>query len=154
MKTAWVVCTYTHPGGSITKSLTLPVGITSNTVAVWACPVTASALACRIPTASTPAVTARQRAAGGYGASLKDDYRYFYGATFGMAGRGEAIAREDNFCEIDPNVVDKLRNSCAPFPLQVERARDQAGQTHEGNVCRDHPQHGRRGYLGEYLGRA
>ncbi|NOT76536.1 MAG: GMC family oxidoreductase [Cyclobacteriaceae bacterium] len=45
---------------------------------------------------------------GGYGASLKDDYRYFYGASFGMAGRGEAIAREDNYCEIDPNVVDKF----------------------------------------------
>ena len=24
-----------------------------------------------------------------------------------MAGRGEAVAREDNYCEIDPNVVDK-----------------------------------------------
>jgi choline dehydrogenase-like flavoprotein len=48
-----------------------------------------------------------QKKAGGYGASLKDDYRYFYGATFGMAGRGEAIAREDNYCEIDPSVVDK-----------------------------------------------
>ncbi|RAV98634.1 GMC family oxidoreductase [Pseudochryseolinea flava] len=46
--------------------------------------------------------------AGGYGASLKDDYRYFYGATFGMAGRGEAIAREDNYCEIDPTTVDKF----------------------------------------------
>lgn len=45
--------------------------------------------------------------AGGYGASLKDDYRFFYGAYIGMAGRGEAIAREDNYCEIDPNVVDK-----------------------------------------------
>ncbi len=45
--------------------------------------------------------------AGGYGASLKDDYRWFYGASFGMAGRGEAIAREDNYCEIDPNTVDK-----------------------------------------------
>lgn len=45
--------------------------------------------------------------AGGYGASLKNDYRRFYGATIGMAGRGEAIAREDNYCEIDPNTVDK-----------------------------------------------
>jgi choline dehydrogenase-like flavoprotein len=45
--------------------------------------------------------------AGGYGASLKDDYRFFYGANIGMAGRGEAIAREDNYCEIDPTVVDK-----------------------------------------------
>jgi choline dehydrogenase-like flavoprotein len=49
----------------------------------------------------------KKKQAGGYGAALKDDYRYFYGATFGMAGRGEAIAREDNYCEIDPNVVDK-----------------------------------------------
>jgi choline dehydrogenase-like flavoprotein len=46
--------------------------------------------------------------AGGYGASLKDDYRYFYGANFGMAGRGEAIALETNFCEIDTNTVDKF----------------------------------------------
>lgn len=44
---------------------------------------------------------------GGYGVGLKDDYRYFYGASFGMSGRGEAIAREDNYCEIDPNTVDK-----------------------------------------------
>lgn len=48
-----------------------------------------------------------QKPAGGYGASLKDDYRYFYGATFGMAGRGESIAMEDNYCEIDTNTVDK-----------------------------------------------
>jgi choline dehydrogenase-like flavoprotein len=46
--------------------------------------------------------------AGGYGASLKDDHRYFYGSTFGMDGRGEAIPREDNYCEIDPDVVDKF----------------------------------------------
>ncbi len=49
-----------------------------------------------------------QKKAGGYGASLKDDYRYYYGASFGMSGRGEAIAREDNYCEIDPNMVDKF----------------------------------------------
>ncbi len=46
--------------------------------------------------------------AGGYGASLKDDHRYFYGSGVGMDGRGEAIPREDNYCEIDPNVVDKF----------------------------------------------
>jgi choline dehydrogenase-like flavoprotein len=45
--------------------------------------------------------------AGGYGASLKDDYRFFYGAGIHFSGRGEAIAREDNYCEIDPGVVDK-----------------------------------------------
>jgi choline dehydrogenase-like flavoprotein len=44
---------------------------------------------------------------GGYGASLKDDYRRFYGAYVGMAGRGEPVPLESNYCEIDPNVVDK-----------------------------------------------
>ncbi len=54
-----------------------------------------------------PARDGVQKQAGGYGASLKDDYRYFYGAGFYMDGRGEAIAREDNYCEIDPTTVDK-----------------------------------------------
>jgi choline dehydrogenase-like flavoprotein len=54
-----------------------------------------------------PGADGKTKPAGGYGASLKADYRYYYGASFGMAGRGEAIAREDNYCEIDPNVVDK-----------------------------------------------
>jgi choline dehydrogenase-like flavoprotein len=54
-----------------------------------------------------PGRDGKMKPAGGYGASLKDDNRYFYGATFGMAGRGEAIAREDNYCEIDPEMVDK-----------------------------------------------
>ncbi|HEY9001083.1 MAG TPA: GMC family oxidoreductase [Mucilaginibacter sp.] len=52
-------------------------------------------------------VHGKQKEAGGYGASLKEDYRYFFGAHVGMAGRGEGIAREDSYCEIDPNVVDK-----------------------------------------------
>ncbi len=58
------------------------------------------------------AVKGKQKEAGGYGKSLKEDYRYFYGAGVGMAGRGEAIAMETNYCEIDPNVVDKYRYSC------------------------------------------
>ena len=52
-------------------------------------------------------VNGTQKEAGGYGASLKQDYRYFYGAGVGMAGRGEAIPVATNYCEIDPNVVDK-----------------------------------------------
>lgn len=44
---------------------------------------------------------------GGYGAQLKQDARTLYGATVGFSGRGECIARFDNYCEIDPNVVDK-----------------------------------------------
>ncbi len=49
-----------------------------------------------------------KKAAGGYGATLKEDYRRFYGAYVGFAGRGEPVVREDNYCEIDPNVVDKF----------------------------------------------
>jgi choline dehydrogenase-like flavoprotein len=55
----------------------------------------------------TYAVNGKKKEGGGYGASLKEDYRYFYGAGVGMAGRGEAIATYDNYCEIDPSVVDK-----------------------------------------------
>ena len=44
---------------------------------------------------------------GGYGKKLKDDYREFYGATVGFAGRGEMVPNKDCYCEIDPNVVDK-----------------------------------------------
>lgn len=52
-------------------------------------------------------VNGKKKEGGGYGASLKEDVRYFYGTSVGMAGRGEAVAREDNYCEIDPNTVDK-----------------------------------------------
>ena len=44
---------------------------------------------------------------GGYGKQLKDDYRRFYGATVGFAGRGEMVPNADTYCEIDPRVVDR-----------------------------------------------
>jgi choline dehydrogenase-like flavoprotein len=44
---------------------------------------------------------------GGYGATLKDDYRRYYGATVGFAGRGEMVPNDDTYCELDPKVVDK-----------------------------------------------
>ncbi len=43
----------------------------------------------------------------GYGKSLKEDYRRFYGAGVGFAGRGEMIPNKDTYCELDPAVVDK-----------------------------------------------
>jgi choline dehydrogenase-like flavoprotein len=46
-------------------------------------------------------------AGGGYGKQLKDDYRRFYGATIGFAGRGEMVPNENSYCEIDPTVVDR-----------------------------------------------
>ncbi|MEB2786745.1 GMC family oxidoreductase [Algoriphagus persicinus] len=45
---------------------------------------------------------------GGYGAGLKKDIRQIYGSTVGMSGRGESVPRFDNYCEIDPTVVDKF----------------------------------------------
>ncbi|MBX3255910.1 MAG: GMC family oxidoreductase [Chitinophagaceae bacterium] len=54
-----------------------------------------------------PGKDGKPKKAGGFGADLKEDYRRFFGTQVGMAGRGTAIAREDNYCEIDPNVVDK-----------------------------------------------
>jgi choline dehydrogenase-like flavoprotein len=44
---------------------------------------------------------------GGYGASLKEDYRRYYGSTIGFSGRGEMIPNDDSYCEIDPSVVDQ-----------------------------------------------
>ncbi|GAB3546200.1 GMC oxidoreductase [Spirosoma fluminis] len=49
----------------------------------------------------------KMKPAGGYGAGLKDDVRRFYGAYVSMAGRGEPVPLETNYCEIDPNTVDK-----------------------------------------------
>ena len=45
---------------------------------------------------------------GGYGASLREDVKKYYGSVVGFGGRGESIAREDNYCEIDPTTVDEF----------------------------------------------
>ena len=44
---------------------------------------------------------------GGYGKSLKDDYRKYYGSTMHFAGRGEMIPNRDSYCEVDPKTVDR-----------------------------------------------
>ena len=74
------------------------------------------------------AVNGQQKEAGGYGKSLKEDFRYFYGARVGMAGRGEALAVETNKCEIDPTVVDKygipvLRFDVKPHEYDIKQAK-------------------------------
>ena len=43
----------------------------------------------------------------GYGAELKKKCREMYGTFIGFAGRGEMIANEHTYCEIDPNTVDE-----------------------------------------------
>ena len=50
----------------------------------------------------------KPRPNGGYGEGLKKDIRNIYGATVGIAGRGESVPQYDNYCEIDPTVVDKF----------------------------------------------
>jgi choline dehydrogenase-like flavoprotein len=65
---------------------------------------------------------------GGFGASLKQDYRMFFGSHVGMAGRGEAVARRENYCEIDPNVVDKygipvLRFNTSHSDYEIKQAK-------------------------------
>jgi choline dehydrogenase-like flavoprotein len=49
----------------------------------------------------------RYEPGGGYGTSLKKDYRRYYGATIGFSGRGEQIPNEDCYCALDPEVKDK-----------------------------------------------
>ena len=54
-----------------------------------------------------PGRDGKMKNAGGFGAGLKDDYRRFYGTLAGIGCHGTALAREDNYCEIDPGTVDK-----------------------------------------------
>lgn len=57
--------------------------------------------------ARLPGADGSTHRAGGYGLDLKNDYRRYYGARFGFAARGEMIARYENYCDIDPAVVDR-----------------------------------------------
>src|SRR6476620_2507987 len=80
---------------------------------------------------------------GGYGKSLKDDYRRFYGATVNFAGRGEMIPNEHTYCEIDPNVVDTYGIPVLRFHARFSE--------HEINQAR-HMQHTFRGIIHEMGG--
>lgn len=44
---------------------------------------------------------------GGYGDHLRADVKKYYGSLVGLSGRGESIAMKDNYCEIDPDIVDE-----------------------------------------------
>jgi choline dehydrogenase-like flavoprotein len=43
----------------------------------------------------------------GYGTSLKQNCKRFYGTTIGMEGLGEMIPNDGTYCEIDPSGVDE-----------------------------------------------
>ena len=69
---------------------------------------------------------------GGYGNGLREDVKKFYGATFGMSGRGESVARKDNYCEIDPTTVDEFGIPVLRFNYNwSDYERKQARHMHE-----------------------
>ena len=44
---------------------------------------------------------------GGYGASLKNDVRRYWGTGVGFSGRGEMIPNDKSYCELDARAVDQ-----------------------------------------------
>lgn len=69
---------------------------------------------------------------GGYGKRLKEEARRFYGATMGISGRGESVARYENYCEIDPNTVDEFGIPVLRFNYTwSDHERKQAKHMHE-----------------------
>lgn len=69
---------------------------------------------------------------GGYGNGLREDVKKFYGSVLGMSGRGESIARVDNYCEIDPTAVDEFGIPVLRFNYKWSNfERKQAKHMHE-----------------------
>jgi choline dehydrogenase-like flavoprotein len=54
-----------------------------------------------------PDKNGNKKPSGGYGIQLKNDIHRSFGAFISMAGRGESVPLYSNYCEIDPNTVDK-----------------------------------------------
>lgn len=69
---------------------------------------------------------------GGYGTKLRDEVKRYYGAVVGISGRGESVALEDNYCEIDPQLVDEYGIPVLRFHYKwSEYERLQAKHLHE-----------------------
>jgi choline dehydrogenase-like flavoprotein len=69
---------------------------------------------------------------GGYGNALRKDVRKYYGAMMGISARGESIPMKDNYCDIDPNVVDEWGIPVLRFNYQwSDYERKQARHMHE-----------------------
>ncbi|HAK56402.1 MAG: GMC family oxidoreductase [Vicinamibacterales bacterium] len=85
----------------------------------------------------------RYPSGGGWGRGLKADYRRYYGAVVGFAGRGEMIPNAESYCEIDPGVVDR-------WGIPVLRFRFQWSD-HERRQAR-HMQHTFRGIIDDMGG--
>jgi len=69
---------------------------------------------------------------GGYGPKIREEVRQYYGAVVGMSGRGESIALRDNYCTIDPNVVDEFGIPVLRFHYKwSDHERKQAKHMHD-----------------------
>lgn len=69
---------------------------------------------------------------GGYGPQLRKEVKKYYGAMIGIAGRGESVPQEDNYCEIDPHVVDEYGIPVLRFNYKwTDHERLQAKHMHE-----------------------
>jgi len=69
---------------------------------------------------------------GGYGSKLREDVKKYYGAVMGISGRGESVAQYDNYCEIDPEVVDEYGIPVLRFHYKwTDYERLQAKHMHE-----------------------
>ncbi len=78
-----------------------------------------------------PDVQGNPQRAGGYGKSYKNDMRRAYGAVLGFGGRGESVPRESNYCEIDPDKVDKFGIPVLRFNYKwSDQERNQAKHMH------------------------
>lgn len=55
---------------------------------------------------------------GGYGNDLRKDIKKYYGSVIGMAGRGESVPQESNYCEIDHTKVDEFGIPILKFNYQ------------------------------------
>lgn len=55
-----------------------------------------------------PGPDGKMKDSGGFGSGLKNDYRRFYGSLAGVGCHGASTARGDNYCEIDPSILDKF----------------------------------------------
>jgi choline dehydrogenase-like flavoprotein len=69
---------------------------------------------------------------GGYGDKLRDDVKKFYGSTLGISMRGESVPQYENFCEIDPDKVDKWGIPVLKFNYKwTDYERNQAKHAHD-----------------------
>ena len=69
---------------------------------------------------------------GGYGQKIREEVKDFYGSLVGLSGRGESIARKENYCEIDSTTVDEFGIPVLRFNFQwSDNELKQARHMHE-----------------------